>query len=117
MQAGGGGAIVNISTFSAFEPDLAFPVSSTLRAALGSFTKLFADKHAASNIRMNNVLPGFIRSRPERPENDAARQRIPLGRYGSLDELAKTVAFLVSDGGGYVTGQNIRIDGGLTRSV
>jgi len=62
MQAQGGGALVNISTFAAFEPSLAFPVSSSLRAALGSFAKLYADRYAADNIRMNNILPGFIDS-------------------------------------------------------
>lgn len=110
----GRGSIVNISTFSAFEPSRAFPVSSTLRAALGSFTKLYADEYAAHGIRMNNVLPGFIESYPV--DGDAAR-RIPMGRAGKLDEIAKTIAFLLSDEAGYITGQNLRVDGGLTRSV
>lgn len=110
----GGGAMVNVSTFAAFEPDLAFPVSCALRAALGSYAKLYADRYAKSNIRMNNVLPGFFDSLPEK---EAARQRVPLGRYGRVEELAKTVAFLLSDGAGYITGQNLRIDGGITRSV
>jgi len=110
----GGGAIVNISTFSAFEPSLSFPVSSTLRAALGSFVKLYADRYARHNIRMNNVLPGYI----DTYEIDEATQAsIPMGRRGWSGELAQVVAFLVSSGAGYITGQNIRIDGGLTRSV
>ncbi|MCA9975444.1 MAG: SDR family NAD(P)-dependent oxidoreductase, partial [Anaerolineales bacterium] len=58
----GGGAIVNISTFAAFEPCPSFPVSSSLRAALASYTKLYADQYAAQGIRMNNLLPGFIDS-------------------------------------------------------
>ncbi len=114
MERQGGGTIVNVSTFAAFEPDLAFPVSCALRAGLGSFTKLFADRYAKSNIRMNNVLPGFFDSLPEK---EAARQRVPLGRYGKVEELAKTVAFLLSDGAGYITGQNLRVDGGITRGV
>lgn len=114
MIAQGGGAFVNISTFAAFEPDAAFPVSSTLRAALGSYTKLYADEYASQGIRMNNVLPGFIDSYPETAEN---RQRIPTGRYGTVAEIAQTVRFLLSDGAGYITGQNIRVDGGITRSV
>jgi NAD(P)-dependent dehydrogenase (short-subunit alcohol dehydrogenase family) len=110
----GGGAIVNISTFAAFEPSLAFPVSSSLRAALGSFTKLYADVYAPHGIRMNNLLPGFIDSYPETEEN---LRRIPLGRYGRVGEIAKTARFLVADEASYITGQNIRADGGITRSV
>lgn len=114
MVAQGGGAIVNISTFAAFEPDPAFPVSSSLRAALASFTKLYADEYARTGIRMNNVLPGFIDSYPE---SEANLQRIPLGRYGRVAEIAQTVHFLISAAAGYITGQNIRVDGGITRSV
>lgn len=114
MERQGGGAIVNVSTFAAFEPDLAFPVSCALRAALGSYAKLFSDRYAKANIRMNNVLPGFFDSLPEK---EAAKQRVPLGRYGRVEELAKTVSFLLSDGAGYITGQNLRVDGGITRGV
>jgi len=114
MQAQGGGAIVNISTFSTFEPSLSFPVSSSLRAALAGFTKLYADQYAVDNIRMNNVLPGFMDNYPESEDN---LNKIPMGRYASVEEVAKTIAFLVSDSGTYITGQNIRVDGGLTRSI
>ncbi|WP_170509683.1 SDR family oxidoreductase [Ruegeria arenilitoris] len=115
MQAQGGGAIINISTFAAFEPDPVFPTSGVFRAGLAAFTKLFADRYAAENIRMNNVLPGFIDSLPEKEEFKA---KIPMGRYGrSYDEIASVIAFLASEGGGYITGQNIRVDGGITRSV
>jgi NAD(P)-dependent dehydrogenase (short-subunit alcohol dehydrogenase family) len=65
MQQQRSGAIINISTFAAFEPDPVFPTSGVFRAGLAAFTKLFADKYAADNIRMNNVLPGFIDSLPE----------------------------------------------------
>jgi NAD(P)-dependent dehydrogenase (short-subunit alcohol dehydrogenase family) len=110
----GQGAIVNISAFGAVEPSLNYPVSSSLRAALANFTKLYADKYAGSGIRMNNVLPGFIENYDV---SDDVRQTIPLKRAGRLAEIAKTVAFLLSDDAGYITGQNIRADGGLTRSV
>ncbi len=115
MQAQKSGAIINISTFAAFEPDPVFPTSGVMRAGLAAFAKLFSDKYAPENIRMNNVLPGFINSLPEKEE---FRSRVPMGRYGdSLGEIASVVGFLASDGGGYITGQNIRVDGGITRSV
>ncbi|MCB0044162.1 MAG: SDR family oxidoreductase [Caldilineaceae bacterium] len=110
----GGGAIVNISTFSAFEPELTFPVSSTLRSGLASFTKLYADRYAGAGIRMNNVLPGYMDNYPESAETLA---KIPLNRYAQVEEVAKTVRFLLSDDAGYITGQNIRVDGGISRSV
>lgn len=114
MQAQGGGAIVNISTFAAFEPDPLFPTSGVFRAGLAAFTKLFADRYAEENIRMNNVLPGFIDSLPETEDR---RARIPLGRYGRAAEVSSLIAWLASEEGGYMTGQNLRIDGGLTRAV
>ncbi len=108
------GVIINISTFAAFEPDPVFPTSGVFRAGLAAYTKLFADKYAADNIRMNNVLPGFIDSLPEQAQ---FRDRIPMQRYGKTEEIADVIAFLASDGAGYITGQNIRVDGGITRSV
>ena len=114
MQAQKSGSIINISTFAAFEPDAVFPTSGVFRAGLAAFAKLFADKYAADNIRMNNVLPGFIDSLPEKQE---FRDRIPMQRYGKTEEIAAVIAMLASDGGGYITGQNIRVDGGITRSV
>lgn len=114
MESNGGGAIVNISTFSALEPSPNFPISSTLRAGLASFTKLYADQYAGAGIRMNNILPGFIESYEVTEENLA---QIPAGRPGTVDEIAATAAFLLSPEAGYITGQNIRVDGGLTHSV
>jgi NAD(P)-dependent dehydrogenase (short-subunit alcohol dehydrogenase family) len=114
MAGQGGGAIVNISTAWAFEPSPMFPTSAVFRAGLAAFTKLFADGYAAQNVRMNNVLPGWIDSLPATEERRAA---VPMGRYGRSEEIAATVAFLASEGAGYITGQNIRVDGGLMRGV
>ena len=114
MQAQKSGVIINISTFAAFEPDPVFPTSGVFRAGLAAYTKLFSDRYAAENIRMNNVLPGFIDSLPEKEE---FRSRIPMQRYGKTEEISDVIAFLASDGAGYITGQNIRVDGGITRSV
>jgi NAD(P)-dependent dehydrogenase (short-subunit alcohol dehydrogenase family) len=109
-----GGAIINISSAWMVEPSAMFPTSAVFRAGLAAFTKLFADRYAADNVRMNNVLPGWIDSLPAREER---RQAVPMQRYGTAAEIAATIAFLASDGGAYITGQNLRVDGGLTRSV
>ena len=108
------GSIVNISTFAAFEPDPDFPTSAVFRASLATYAKLFSTKYAANGIRMNNLLPGFIDSLPEKEDRVA---RIPAGRYAKVSEMSETVAFMVSPASSYITGQNIRVDGGLTASV
>lgn len=95
-------------------PSFAFPASSTIRAALAGFTKLYSDRHARAGIRMNDVLPGYL-------ENwewtDSLKDSIPAGRPGALTEIARVVAFLLSDEAGYITGQGVRVDGGLARSA
>jgi NAD(P)-dependent dehydrogenase (short-subunit alcohol dehydrogenase family) len=114
MQGQKSGSIINISTAWVFEPSTMFPTSAVFRAGLAAFTKLFADTYAADNIRINNVLPGWIDSLPATEER---RQVVPMQRYGKSEEVAATIAFLASEGAGYITGQSIRIDGGLMRSV
>ena len=114
MQKQKNGSIINISTFATFEPDENFPTSSVFRAGLASFAKLYAKKYAKDNIRMNNILPGFIDSLPEKAE---FLERIPLKRYGKVSEISTVIEMLASDGGAYITGQNIRVDGGITHSV
>lgn len=114
MSKQGGGAIVNISTAWVSEPSPMFPTSAVARAGLAAYTKLFADEYAASKVRMNNVLPGWIDSLPATEERRAG---VPMQRYGTSDEIAATISFLVSDGAAYITGQNLRVDGGLMRSI
>lgn len=108
------GAIINISTAWAFEPSDMFPTSAVFRSGLAAYTKIFSDTYAPDNVRMNNVLPGWIDSLPA---TEQRREMVPMQRYGKSEEIAATVAFLASDGAGYITGQNLRVDGGLTRSV
>jgi NAD(P)-dependent dehydrogenase (short-subunit alcohol dehydrogenase family) len=108
------GAIVNISTAWADEPASMFPTSAVARAGLAAYTKLFADQNAAHNVRMNNVLPGWIDSLPQ---TDERRDSVPMRRYGKAGEIAATIAFLLSDDAGYITGQSLRVDGGLMRSI
>lgn len=114
MQKQKSGAIINISTAWAFEPSAMFPTSAVFRSGLAAFAKIFADTYAGDNVRMNNVLPGWIDSLPATEER---RQGVPLRRYGKAEEIAATIAFLASEGAAYITGQNIRVDGGITRAV
>ncbi len=114
MRNQGGGSIINISTFAAFEPSLNFPLSSIFRTALASYTKLYSSRFGADNIRMNNILPGYIESYPV---TDEALEEIPLGRSGKLEEIGKTAAFLASDGAAYITGENLKVDGGITKNI
>lgn len=109
-----GGTIINISTAWTFEPSPMFPTSAVFRAGLAAYTKLFADQYAADNVRMNNVLPGWIDSLPAAEER---RKAVPMQRYGKSEEIAATIAFLASNGAAYITGQNLRVDGGLMRSL
>ncbi len=109
-----GGSIVNISTFGAKEPSLNFPISSVARTALSSYTKLFSNEFGSSNIRMNNVLPGFINSYPADQETI---DTIPMLRQGTPEEVAELVSFLVSEKSSYITGQDFLIDGGLVKSI
>lgn len=114
MAARKGGAIINISSAWAVEPAETFPTSAVARAGLAAYTKMFADRYGPDNVRMNNVLPGWIDSFAVQ---EARRAAVPMARYGKVEEIAATVAFLASEGAAYITGQNIRVDGGLMRSL
>jgi len=105
-----GGSIVNISAFGAENPSLKFPTSSVVRSALTSYTKLFARRYGRHNIRMNNLLPGFVDSYPVTNE---IRNSIPLNREASVNEIANGVLFLLSDDSSYITGQNLMMDGSM----
>lgn len=114
MLAGHGGAFVNISSFAAAEPGLRHPVSATLRAALANFAKLYSQQYAGRGLRMNNLLPGWIDTYPVEAETVG---RIPAGRAGTPEEVARVAAFLVSADASYITGESLLVDGGLVRGV
>ncbi|TGQ86344.1 SDR family oxidoreductase [Mesorhizobium sp. M8A.F.Ca.ET.208.01.1.1] len=109
-----GGAIINISTAWVAEPNAMFPTSAVFRAGLAAYTKIFSNTYASDNVRMNNVLPGWIDSLPATEER---RDNVPMQRYGTSEEIAATIAFLASEGAGYITGQSIRVDGGVIRAL
>jgi NAD(P)-dependent dehydrogenase (short-subunit alcohol dehydrogenase family) len=112
----GGGAIVNISTAGVFEPGPMFPISVTMRAALASFTKLYANEYGPQGIRMNNVLTGLTKDDPDAVPAEWTKD-IPLRRAQSTAEAARVVRFLAGEESAYMTGQNLRVDGGETKSV
>lgn len=114
MAERGGGAIVNISSFAAREPSSKFPLSSVMRAGLSAFAKLYVQEHAASGMRMNNLLPGYVENWAQAADTLA---RIPAGRPATFDEIAGTIAFLLSRDGAYINGQDILIDGGMVRGI
>jgi len=107
-----GGAIVNISSLAAQQPDPRFPLSSVLRGTLPAFSELFVPEYARYGMRMNTVLPGRIGQQSH--ENISA---IPAGRAGEFREIAETVAFLLSTPAGYINGQTIIVDGGLQKGI
>jgi len=108
------GVFLNISSYAAKQPEVARPVSSVFRASLSAWTKVHAEAGAAHGIRVNSILPGFVDSYPV---DDKTLATIPMNRIGRLEELAKAVAFLISDDASYITGQNLLVDGGMVRGI
>jgi NAD(P)-dependent dehydrogenase (short-subunit alcohol dehydrogenase family) len=108
------GAVVNISSYAAARPELQRPLSSVFRSALSSWTQVYAQHCAPLGIRVNSVMPGFVDSYSI---DEDTRTSIPLGRIGRVEEVAQTVAFLLSEGASYITGQNLLVDGGMVRQL
>ncbi|MCH2135023.1 MAG: SDR family oxidoreductase [Phycisphaerales bacterium] len=113
MRRSGGGAMTCISGAAAKDVMEAFPISTVLRSGLGAWVRLAA-RAWAPEVRVNAVLPGFVDSYEV---SDEILQQIPFDRSASVDEIASTVAWLSGAGSSYVTGESLRVDGGLTRSI
>jgi 3-oxoacyl-[acyl-carrier protein] reductase len=132
MRARGGGSIV-VSTSSAVkEPIPNLALSNVMRGSVAALAKTLALEFAADGIRINHAIPGRIDtdrlreldgSNAQRAGISVAEQRdrilkaIPLGRYGTADEYARAVAFLLSEAAAYISGATLQIDGGMIRTV
>jgi 3-oxoacyl-[acyl-carrier protein] reductase len=126
MAERGFGRIVNITSLSVYMPIPGLDVSSGARAGLTSFLSGIARQVARRNVTINNLLPGKLdtdrlRSSPSEPLSDEQRARmaadIPARRLGTPEEFGQICAFLCSIHAGYLTGQNIPVDGGLYTSA
>ena len=119
MAAKGGGSIVNIATIAALRSTPGLGAYAASKAALISMSQTASLEAAASNVRVNIVIPGVIDTESMRGSfgNDPqiaayAAAQIPMGRFGTPDELANGVLFLASDEASYITGHSLIIDGG-----
>ena len=111
------GRIVNITSVSGQAGQMGQANYSSAKAGLIGLTKATARELASRGITCNAVAPGFVLTEltQDLPENLQAQltERTPLGRFGTVEEIADAVAFLVSDEAGYITGQVLAVDGGL----
>ncbi|MGQ4809198.1 Cyclopentanol dehydrogenase [Candidatus Entotheonellaceae bacterium PAL068K] len=117
MRQTGGGSIVNISSISGMVA-LGAPAYNASKGAVRVFTKVTAIHHAKDNIRCNSIHPGPIDTAMTQTTDTARREKIiadvPLGRYGTSEDIAYGVLYLASDEAGFMTGSELVIDGGYT---
>ncbi|WNI17847.1 SDR family NAD(P)-dependent oxidoreductase [Actinacidiphila sp. ITFR-21] len=118
MVRGGGGAVVNISSINAIRGYRGVAAYAAAKAGLDGFSRSLARELGAFNIRVNSVVPGFFESDMTANVTASNRERIqhrtPLDRLGTAEEIADAVLFLASSRGGFITGQSLVIDGGIT---
>lgn len=125
LRAAGGGRIVNTASVAGrSQSQLGGPQYAASKAAVIGFTRQLAFQLAKENITVNAIAPGptlservaAIWDRRAEAERDEILARIPMGRLGTVDELAAAVVFLLSDLAGYITGQTLDANGGLYMS-
>ena len=139
MRQAGWGRIINISSLAALMPPAGNPDYSAAKAAMVAMSASMAKAVAAEGVTVNTVSPGTIRSEKlDRKFREVAQQRgiapaapweeveaevlplfasVPIGRVGTLEEIADAVAFLASPRAAYITGSNLRVDGGMLPTV
>jgi NAD(P)-dependent dehydrogenase (short-subunit alcohol dehydrogenase family) len=119
MLRTGGGSIINTASIAGLTGGYSAPYTAAKHGVVG-LTREFALQYANQNIRVNCVCPGPIRTEMTRPmwEDEERRQdwpnRVPMGRWGEPEEIARAVLFLASEDASYVTGTHIIVDGGYT---
>ena len=117
MRQQGGGAIVNISACDSQEPSSGTPFSGTLRAAMEGFTKLYAKRYRGDRIRMNSVAPFFVADSMEELEGWNVPSDLMWDRPATYSELAKVVAFLISEDAKFITGTTLKVDEARSMAV
>lgn len=114
-----GGAIVNVASVAALRSATNSVVYSGIKAAILGITRAAAAELGARNIRVNAVCPSAVPTegtqRNRNAERDANRiARTPLGRLGTVEDIARSICFLASDDAGFITAQALTVDGGIT---
>jgi 3-oxoacyl-[acyl-carrier protein] reductase len=128
MKARGGGSVLNITAISAIQPIPGFALSVATWSGVIGYAKTLSLEVARDSINVNTICPGYIDttrlqkvfaagSEPADVVQARLRAEIPIGRIGSVDDIAHLVALLVSPKGGYITGTAIQVDGGLLRAT
>ncbi len=120
MKLRGGGSVINVSSIAGDTPDPGLGIYSVSKAALNMLTKVMAKEWGPDNIRVNSICPGLIKTKFSQAlwqdENTLKRfmKMVPMGRMGTVDEIAALALFLASDASGYCTGTLFFADGGTT---
>jgi 3-oxoacyl-[acyl-carrier protein] reductase len=118
MMRGGGGAIVNVSSINAIRGYRGVAAYSAAKAGLEGLSRSLARELGPLNIRVNALTPGFFESdmtaEVTSRNRDKIRTRTPLGRLGTVEEIADAVVFLASPRARFITGQTLVVDGGIT---